>query len=194
VNDATDPDGHASLHSRDILIDALVETGKGDRSAFREVYRLTAAKLFGICLRICGERQAAEDVLNEVYITVWTRAATFQKGRASPITWLATIARNRAIDWRRAQHPERLASLDRAMDAADPAPLATAVIEARQGTHTLRQCLEALDGDQSAPIREAFFGGRTYSEVAAAAATPLATIKSRVRRGLMKLKECLERD
>lgn len=194
MSDATDPDEHTSLHPRDALNQALVETGKGDRGAFREVYRLTAAKLFGICLRICGERQAAEDVLNEVYLTVWNRAATFEPGRASPITWLATIARNRAIDWRRAQHPERLASLDRAMDVPDTNLPAPAVIEGRQRTHSLRECLEELDGDQSAPIREAFFGGRTYSEVAAAAATPLATIKSRVRRGLMKLKDCLERD
>ena len=62
---------------------------------------LTSAKLFGVCLRICGDRQAAEDVLSEVYLTIWKRAGAFEPGRASPISWLATIARNRAIDWRR---------------------------------------------------------------------------------------------
>ena len=175
MSEASHTDERGASRPRGILTDALVETGKGERAAFREVYRLTAPKLFGICLRICGERQAAEDVLNEVYLTVWNRAATFEPRRASPITWLATIARNKAIDWRRAQHPERLASLDRAMDTPDPAPSATTVIEAKQGTHALRECLEELESDQSGPIREAFFGGRTYSEVAAAAGI-LATL------------------
>lgn len=84
------------------LVDALLAVGREDRSAFARLYRLTSAKLFGICLRICGERAAAEDVLSEVYLTVWRRAGAFEPGRASPITWLATIARNRAIDWVRA--------------------------------------------------------------------------------------------
>src|SRR3982751_6314544 len=85
------------------LVEALQQTGEGDRAAFQTVYRLTAAKLFGICLRICGERSAAEDVLHEVYLTIWKRAGAFEPGRASPISWLATIARNRSIDWVRAR-------------------------------------------------------------------------------------------
>ena len=83
------------------LAAALTAVGRGDRAALREVYDMTAAKLFGICLRICGERASAEDVLQTVYIKVWERAGQFDAARASPITWLATIARNGAIDWRR---------------------------------------------------------------------------------------------
>jgi RNA polymerase sigma factor (sigma-70 family) len=165
-----------------------------DRAAFRELYRLTSAKLFGVCLRICGERQAAEDVLHEVYLIVWKRAASYDAGKGSAIAWLAAIARNRAIDWRRAQHPERLAALDSALEAPDPAPAASAVIEERERDHGLRACLDELDADQHSAIRLAFFGGRTYSEVARAGATPLATVKSRIRRGLAKLKDCLDRD
>lgn len=176
------------------LTDALGNVGKHDRTAFREVYRLTSAKLFGVCLRICGERQAAEDVLHEVYLLVWKRAASFDASKGSPVAWLAAIARNRSIDWRRAQHPERLAALDPALDIADSAPLASAIIEQRERDHGLRECLAELETDQRGAIRLAFFGGRTYSEVASATATPLATIKSRIRRGLIKLKECLERD
>ena len=86
---------------RAILVAALARVAAGERNALQTTYRLTSAKLFGVCLRICGDRRAAEDVLSEVYLTIWKRAGAFEPGRASPITWLATIARNRAIDWRR---------------------------------------------------------------------------------------------
>lgn len=89
-------DRTAADHARAHLAATLIAVGGEDRTAFRELYRLTSAKLFGITLRICGERQAAEDVLHDVYLTVWRRAGAWEPGRASPITWLATIARNRA--------------------------------------------------------------------------------------------------
>ncbi|HEU4876386.1 MAG TPA: sigma factor, partial [Sphingomicrobium sp.] len=79
------PDADAA---RQRLVEALIATGAEDRSAFRTLYGLTSAKLFGVCLRICGERQAAEDVLSEVYLTVWKRAGAYEPGRASPISWL----------------------------------------------------------------------------------------------------------
>ena len=102
------------------LSEVLLRTGTEDRAAFGELYTLTNAKLFGITLRICGERQAAEDVLHDVYLTIWKRASGWEPGRASPITWLATIARNRAIDWRRAQGVRRTSPIDEAPDIADP--------------------------------------------------------------------------
>src|SRR3569623_3054541 len=100
---------HAASAARARLTEILVRTGNADRAAFRGLYTLTSAKLFGVCLRICGERQAAEDVLHEVYLTVWKRAGAYEPGRASPIAWLATIARTRALDWRRAQGVRRVA-------------------------------------------------------------------------------------
>ena len=74
-----------------------MRVGGEDRAAFRELYRLTSAKLFGITLRICGDYAAAEEVLSEVYLIVWRRAGAWEPGRASPITWLATIARNGTV-------------------------------------------------------------------------------------------------
>jgi len=174
------------------LIEALVRTGEEDRAAFRDVYRLTSAKLFGICLRICGERQAAEDVLHEVYLTVWKRAGAFEPGRASPISWLATIARNRAIDWRRAQGVRVAAPIDDALPIADSAPLASETMETAETAHQLRECLDDLEDQQRNAIRTAFFDGVTYAELAERASVPLGTMKSWVRRGLIKLKECLE--
>lgn len=175
------------------LADALIRTGAGDRAAFREVYALTSAKLFGICLRICQQRQAAEDVMHEVYLTVWQRAGAFEPGRASPITWLATIARNRAIDWCRAQGQRSFVGIDQALPVADPAPLADAALEARQERHRLIDCLGELEPRQREAIGTAFFDGATYAAIAEQRAMPLGTVKSWVRRGLARLRECLQR-
>lgn len=174
------------------LTEALVRTGAEDREAFRTLYDLTAAKLFGICLRICGERQAAEDVLHDVYLLIWRRAGAFEPGRASPITWLSTIARNRAIDWRRAQASRSAAPLADAPDVPDPAPLASDTLEAYGEAGRLHDCLRALEERQRGAIRTAFFDGVTYAELAARQGVPLGTLKSWVRRGLMGLKKCLE--
>ncbi|WP_163752727.1 sigma-70 family RNA polymerase sigma factor, partial [Proteus mirabilis] len=75
---------------------------QGDRDALRCVYDSTSAKLYGVCLRISRDRETAEDILQEVYLKIWSRAGRFDAQRASPITWLCTIARNTAIDRRRA--------------------------------------------------------------------------------------------
>jgi RNA polymerase sigma-70 factor (ECF subfamily) len=175
------------------LAATLVAVGSEDRAAFHELYRLTAAKLFGVTLRICGNRQAAEDVLSEVYLIVWRRAGAWEPGRASPITWLATIARNRAIDWRRAQGSRATAPLDDAPDLADDADNAEAALIAAGERHTLHQCLGELEARQRDAIRTAFFDGVTYNDIAVRAGVPAGTAKSWIRRGLVRLKECLDR-
>ena len=180
--------------ARAALVDALILTGQEDRDAFRAVYNLTSAKLFGICLRICGDRQGAEDVLHDVYLTIWNRAGAYQPGRASPISWLATIARNRAIDWRRRQGRTRSAPVDEAEAIADGAPMQDDVLLADEARSRLHQCLEGIEQRQRGAIRSAFFGGLTYAELAVEAAVPLGTMKSWVRRGLLALKGCLDGD
>lgn len=176
------------------LAEVLLRTGNEDRAALSELYALTSAKLFGICLRICGDRQSAEDVLHEVYLTIWKRAAGYEPGRASPITWLATIARNRAIDWRRAQQVRRTAPIEDAPDIADDAPLVSETMLADESSRALHLCLDALDDRERRAIRTAFFEGVTYAELAKRQSVPLGTMKSWVRRGLQRLKECLSRD
>lgn len=180
--------------ARERLVEALVATGAEDRAAFATLYELTSAKLFGICLRICGERGAAEDVLSDVYLTIWRRAGAFEPGRASPISWLATIARNRAIDWRRSAGRKTAVSLDTAPDVADDAPSAEDRLVQGEADRRLHLCLDQLDGKQRGAIRSAFFGGLTYAELAERDAVPLGTMKSWVRRGLQRLKDCLSDD
>ncbi|WP_375402807.1 sigma-70 family RNA polymerase sigma factor [uncultured Sphingomonas sp.] len=179
---------------RSALVAAIVATGVEDRAAFGRLYRLTSAKLFGICLRICGTREAAEDVLQEVYLIIWKRAGAFEPGRASPITWLATIARNRAIDWRR-QHPHRVSGGSEEADAVpDPSPDAVTGLLVEEHERRLFFCLEGLDGTQRETIRTAFFGGLTYAELAGRRGVPVGTVKSWVRRGLARLRACLTDD
>lgn len=172
------------------LVAALHLAAVGDAQGLRHVYDLTSAKLFGICLRISGDRQAAEDILQDVYVKVWRRAAAFDAERASPISWLATIAHNAAIDWRRA-HPERLMDDDRLTAVADEAPLADAKLEKDEAHRRLLSCLDGLEPGQSAAIRRAYLDGMTYQQYAEETGTPLGTIKSWIRRGMQKLKMCL---
>jgi RNA polymerase sigma factor (sigma-70 family) len=187
--------GGQAVARREQLRAALAATGLADRQAFRRVYAMTSAKLFGICLRICGERQAAEDVLQEVYLIVWRRAPSFEPLRSSPITWLATIARNRAIDWRRAQRrPPPDAPLELAADPPDPGPGAEAALMADQDALRLRGCLDALPDRPRSAIRSAFLDGLTYSELAQRDGVPLPTMKSVVRRALLQLRKCMTDD
>lgn len=176
------------------LVEALVATGGEDRSAFRTLYALTSAKLFGVCLRICGDRQAAEDVLSDVYLTIWKRAGAFEPGRASPISWLATIARNRAIDWRRSAGRVPTASVDTIAELADDRISAEDGLLLDERDARLHLCLDQLEQRQRDAIRTAFFDGLTYAEIAARRAVPLGTMKSWVRRGLARLKDCLGDD
>jgi RNA polymerase sigma factor (sigma-70 family) len=179
---------------RSQLAAAIARVAGGDRAALRMVYQDTSAKLFGVCLRILNDRGEAEDVLQDVYVTVWRKAASFDPGRASPITWLVAIARNRSIDrLRSGAVSRRMDPIEAADDVRDPAPAAVELVEAAQQSSRLGSCLEELESRQSAAIRSAFLDGMTYEELAARTGVPLGTMKSWIRRGLLKLRACLER-
>lgn len=181
---------------RAALATALTMSAAGDRQAFRRVYDMTAAKLFGICLRICGERQAAEDVLQEVYLIVWRRAAAYRPERSHPVTWLATIARNRSLDWRRSPRGRAAVPIPEGGGAETPddAPLADQSMVAAQEGQRLDYCMEQLEDRSRGAIRSAFLDGLTYADVAVRAGVPLPTMKSIIRRALIRLRECLHDD
>lgn len=173
---------------------ALAGVAAGEPAALKEVYARTSAKLFGLCLRILGDRGEAEDVLQEVYLSVWRRADSFDPGRSSPVTWLAALARNRSIDRLRSGGRQRPAApIDAAMHVADSRPTADVLVEAADGRLRLALCLGELEERQAEPIRAAFFGGDTYRQLAERADVPEGTMKSWVRRGLLRLRDCLER-
>ena len=179
---------------REALAEALAKVARGDRSAFAQVYERTSAKLFGICLRILGNRNEAEEALQEAYINVWQKAAGFDPARSSPITWLAALARNKAIDRLRARGSRPSEPLgEDALAVADPSASASDRLENAEETQLLARCISELEERQATPIRKAFFGGVTYAELASGEGVPLGTMKSWVRRGLLRLKECLQR-
>jgi RNA polymerase sigma factor (sigma-70 family) len=179
---------------RQRLVEALQQVAVGDTAALEQVYRQTSAKLFGVCLRILGDRSEAEDVLQDVYVTVWRRAGAFDPERGvSPITWLATLARNRAIDRLRASKGRLNRPLEAAAAVRDPAPAASEALERDQAEHRLADCLSELEPAHAGYIRSAYFDGHTYASLAQAAGAPLGTMKSWIRRALMRLRTCLER-
>jgi len=131
--------------NRSLITAALERIPSGDRAALQTVYRLTSAKLFGVCLRILSERSEAEDVLQEAYMTVWRRAADFDPARPSPMTWLIAIARNRAIDRLRATGTSRrMEPIDAAAEVADSGPGADSALELGEDHARLHSCLEGL--------------------------------------------------
>lgn len=159
----------------------------GDRAAMRRLYGATAPKLFGICVRVALDREAAEDALQETYLRVWLRAGRFDPDRASAMTWLCLVARGVAIDGRRATL-RRTNLVDPVGDPPTHEPAAARLDEA----HAVTDCIEQLGADQRDPIRSAFFDGYSYAELALRFDVALGTMKSRIRRGLVALKRCLE--
>jgi RNA polymerase sigma-70 factor (ECF subfamily) len=129
----------------DAIAPLLARVADGQRDAFESLYRQTSHTLLGICLRVLRDRDEAEDVLQEVYVAVWSRAGQFDAGRARAMTWLGSIARNRAIDRVRAR-PSALQHMDvDALELADEdAPTAAAGIDAARERAQLDECIAQL--------------------------------------------------
>ena len=188
--------------SRD-LATALSRSALGDRGAFKRVYELSSGHLFAVILRIQRDRDLADDLLQEVYVSAWKAAGSFDTSRAQPMTWLTHIARNKAIDsLRRAQAQPRTESLHAADDddrpdaqarLVDEAPGPAALLERASDARQLGHCMEGLSAPQRQSVALAFFDGLSHAEVADQLRQPLGTVKSWVRRALMTLKDCLEK-
>jgi RNA polymerase sigma factor (sigma-70 family) len=182
----------AATLTADTLTPLMPRIAAGDRAALRQLYELTSAKLFAVCLRILSDREESEDVLQEVYVTIWRRADRFDAGRASVMTWVSTIARNRAIDRLRARGPLARAEPVDELEIADGSDSAETLLSASDDRKRLNHCLGELDKRTETVIRTAFFEGVTYDALAKRMDQPLGTVKSWIRRGLAKLKGCLE--
>lgn len=187
-----DGTGEAAGDARRELAALMDRVAAADRAALAELYRRTSAKLYGIIARIVPDEPDAAEVLQDVYVSVWNHAGRFDSARASPISWLAVMARNRAID-RRRKRVVPTDPIDTAFDIAssDPSPFAQAV--AAEQRHRLSDCLAELDPAHAGYLQAAFVGGDSYSEIAAREGAPLGTMKSWIRRALQRLRECLER-
>ena len=181
------------LGERTPLDKLLKDIALGNRQAFEKLYRDSSPQLFAICLRIVSQRSEAEDVLQEVFATVWRKAAQFDVDRAGAMSWLAMIARNKAIDRLRSQPQARkFEPLELADEIADPIASPQRDAQAAGERDRLDECMKRLDDRRRSLIRAAFFDGSTYEELAARVGSPLGTVKSWIRRALLQLRECLE--
>ncbi|WP_151972414.1 sigma-70 family RNA polymerase sigma factor [Erythrobacter sp. EC-HK427] len=187
---------HSPYTAREALCANIARLAAGEGDALAAIYAATSAKLYGICLRILGDEKEAEDALQDVYIDLYRRADRFDPARASPISWLACMARNRAVDRLRAGGKVRGGAVpeDEAHSVADGALAADERLLLDERDARIHHCLETLDAAQRGAIRDAFFGGATYAALAEGANMSVSAIKSRVHRGLAKLKICLERE
>lgn len=161
-----------------------------DRLAFRDLYRATSAKLYGVVLRILRNRAEADEALQDVYIKVWQRADRFVPGGASPISWLVAVARNHALDLLRARKPQS-EDLDLALELADTAPDPEQAAAASGERARIEDCLGQLDAGRADAVRGAYLDGYSYEELSRRHDVPLNTMRTWLRRSLLKLRECL---
>lgn len=172
------------------IADLIARTALRDRRAFRELYRRTSAKLFGVTLRILRDRAEAEEALQEIYVKIWRRADRYVQGGYSPISWLVAIARNQALDRLRARRPTG-DDIDAALGLADTAPDPEQVALDRGERGRIDHCLGLLEADKADCVRGAYLDGYSYDELAQRHGVPLNTMRTWLRRSLIKLRECL---
>ena len=176
-------------------IELIRRIGQGDRQSFELFYDRLAGTLFAIANRVLNNREAAEDVLQEVFLQIWDKAPLYDPARGKPITWAVTLVRNKAIDrlrslQRRSRLRDDLQRESETLDQADERTSLDAAI-AGEASVLLREVLLQLGPEQRTAVELAFFDGLTQSEIAERLGEPLGTVKARIRRGLAKLRELM---
>jgi len=184
----------ATIRARDQDLISLVEqVATGDQAALATLYDTTNRLVYGLILRVLGDTSSSEEVLLDVYTQVWRQAASYDASRGTPLAWLTTIARSRAIDrlrsgWQDQQRKEPLETLgDAVADAANPEETTAAAERQR----LVRAALAELSPEQREVIELAYYSGLSHSEIAEKLNQPLGTVKTRTRLGMMKLREAL---
>ena len=172
-------------------IELLKAIAAKDAAALAMLYDRYRVILFGLLMRILNNREEAEDVLQEVFLQVWRKAADFDQNRGRPFTWLVTLARSRGIDrLRTLSARERLAEAGAREASEQTSDAATDAFKSEQ-RGLVTNALAQLPDEQKRPIMLAYFDGLTQSEIATRLGAPLGTVKTRMRTGLIKLREML---
>jgi RNA polymerase sigma-70 factor, ECF subfamily len=179
------------------LLDLLARIAAKDQAALRELYAAASGRLLAVTCRILDDRAAAEDVVQDVFVTVWTRAAQFPALRTSPIAWLTSMARNRAIDTLRRRRPETPLAWQDAdgnehqHDVADASGSPLDQLLAAQSDGRLGDCMAQLEKEPRAALRLAYYEGLTHEQLSLRIDRPLGTVKAWIRRSLLRLRDCL---
>jgi RNA polymerase sigma-70 factor (ECF subfamily) len=185
------PGEPASTGAGDDLAGLLIRVAARDAAAFAALYKQTNAKLYGVVARILTRGDVAADVLQEAYVRIWEKAGDFDPVKGSPLAWMATIARNRALDEVRRVRP---VSLEDQPEGFEPAaeeidPLATR--ERSEGLAALVNCLKALDEEKRGVVLLAYYRGLSREALAKRFGRPVPTIKTWLHRSLAQLRDCL---
>lgn len=173
------------------LVELLDRVSRGDRAAFERLYAHTRAKLYGVVLRILRRHDLADEVLQEAYLKIWASAGTFDPAVASPITWMVTIARNRAIDLVRKRSESSIEDRPEAMEVAAELPHPLARKEFSENVRRLMACVERLEPERQSLVLLAYRFGLSREQLAEKAGRPVNTIKTWLRRSLLEIRECL---
>ncbi|MCG6206316.1 sigma-70 family RNA polymerase sigma factor [Rhodopseudomonas sp. HC1] len=173
------------------LVWLIAAVAKGDQAAFERLYNATRAKLYGVVLRILRRQDLAEEVVQEAYVKIWNSAGTFNPGVASPITWMASIARNRAIDVARKRSEVSIEDEPSAQEAAADSPDPLARREMTEELKQLLECVGRLEPDRQKLVLLAYYNGWSREQLAAKFDAPVNTVKTWLRRSLLDVRECL---
>ena len=173
------------------LVWLIAAVAKGDQDAFERLYAATRSKLFGVVLRILRRQDLAEEVIQEAYVKIWNNAGQFNPALSSPITWMASIARNRAIDVVRKRGESSLEDEPAAMEVAADSPDPLARREMTEELKRLLECVGRLEPDRQKLVLLAYYNGWSREQLAAKFETPVNTVKTWLRRSLMDIRECL---
>jgi len=164
----------------------------GNRSDFRALYVATSGKLFGVAVRILRRRELAEEVVHDTYLRIWDGAADYRAELGSPLGWMVSITRNRAIDVLRKRTEVRSEDAGVGEDMADESPDPFSATASSQELRALLACMGQLDPEHRRCLLMAYYEGYTHEEIAARLRAPVGTVKSRIRRGLARVRECLD--
>ena len=180
---------------QEVLVRLIRETADEDWEAFSKLYAMTSQTVFGVMLRMTRYAPDCEDLLQEVYVTLWRRAKNYDPGQSQVMTWIITIARNRTIDWLRSKgsgiEGKLIEPSPDALDLAAGGSSPEQVAERAGASTDLEQCLQSLSHDQRQAVVLAYLEGHSHAELADRLASPLGTVKSWIRRGLSRLRSCL---
>jgi RNA polymerase sigma-70 factor, ECF subfamily len=177
---------------RQALVALLGRVAAGDRTAFRALYAATSAKLYGTIIRILRDPERSRDILQEVFVRIHERAGQFDASVASPITWMAAIARNRTLDELRRAGPLATETID---EDFDPPAETGHPLDGRERSEELARlmsCLSALPSDRRQMVMLAYYKGLTRDALAQRFGRPVPTIKTVLHRSLQQLRECLQ--
>ena len=191
------PSGCAEHLDGDIT--ALVHAVRGGcRASFAQLYQLTSQRLFGIVVRINRDRAEAQDVLQEVYVKIWTRCVQFDAREGQAIHWLTAIAHHCAIDSLRRGRVRPLHGRTTATDADDPyagvpstEPQPQEVLRQARAAEAVQRCMASLTSEQREALTLAFYDGLSHDEIARELGRPIGTVKSWIRRSLITMRPTL---